>query len=117
MTLEEIVKLSGIEDYPNYLTYDYAVPIGIDGKYPHDGKAITIYFRDGSMEIVSYKSLMQLARKELKGLLRPINFRQLNHPQLFKYFQAYMAISDELIDSSFTETFDFEYIYNKLNVK
>jgi len=61
MTTETLVKLSEIKKEEGFREFDYVVPMNReDGSYPHNGKAIAVYY-DTGFAIVSHKELAMKA--------------------------------------------------------
>jgi len=64
MTVKELVEVSGITEDPRFETMDYATPMNEKGRYPHGGRAISIYWRGEYFpEIVSYRMLAIRAKR------------------------------------------------------
>ena len=65
MRVTELIKLSGLTEKPEYDSHDYAVPMYRDhryGKYPHNGNAISVYWKGCYMPVViSYRELAEMA--------------------------------------------------------
>lgn len=61
-SLYTLIELSGVTDRADYQTYDTAVPVDHHGNYPHNGNAVSVYWR-GSLfpQIISYRELAQMA--------------------------------------------------------
>ena len=67
MTREQLVELSQIKVGPNFSDIDYAVPITSDGSYP---EAVSIYWKNGQVSLVSIYKLKTMALDYLNAELR-----------------------------------------------
>ena len=66
MTVKELIKLSKIEESQGFQTFDYAVPMNRDGSYPHNGRAIAVYYMGMIFpELVTYAKLAHMAMDNL----------------------------------------------------
>ena len=60
MTAKTLVELSEIKKEEGFREFDYVVPMNGDGSYPHNGRAIAVYY-DTCFAIVSHKELAMKA--------------------------------------------------------
>jgi len=64
MTVKELVEASGIMSDPRFETMDYAIPINENGRYPHGGQAVSVYWQGEIFpELVTYRMLANRAAK------------------------------------------------------
>jgi len=64
MTVKSLVEASGIMGDPRFEAIDYAIPIGEGGRYPHNGQAVSVYWKGEYFpELITFKMLAIRAKK------------------------------------------------------
>jgi hypothetical protein len=80
ITVKELVELSGIKQDKGFKEWDGAVPLDQKGRYPFDGRAISVYYDGIFPRIVSYKELSKRTTERLRSnLLENCSHNSVNH--------------------------------------